>query len=561
MRKTATVAFLVLAALAADSSADDVTTKAGSVFAGKILSEDETSVTIDTPALGRLRISRADIAKIRRDGPASETKKEAAKTPDAKGADAKTASAPADKKPAAAKPAAPTKAPDGEDALSAEERDERRRTSKIVRHTAPSAAKPAAEAPAAATPDKSSLGGAQLAQVERGSWVIVFQPPRQFDAAPATIQIGRRIYARVESVGAASAWLVTPMTNGDVRAPVALGDVQRHFVTTPDVPRIRMLEGIDQGSWLRVRLDDGTTVQGCLKSAQNGKISLEQPTDDGKSGMIEVPDRRIVEIDGIVRSTATRFGLSEAVVGEHVALTTWPDGREVVGVLKDRDEHVITVETADGATTKFPVDGPIAAVRRVPTKWRVLASNLDPKNRVHVKSVEEFPGAHVERDVVGRVAAVTAYAVSLETPDGVLVVPFETLTAFESGEFESVPTRPMKQSERPCNLPALPGDPAAKANGVDPAGGVSIVTDGERVKHVFVSAPFKGEVFGVKLRDHVNDAQDRTDLRFDSVVVPHYADDSFAKAAEMTSNSLQGMRVTLMLDAGGCVSAIEVAAR
>jgi hypothetical protein len=322
-----------------------------------------------------------------------------------------------------------------------------------------------------------------------------------------------------------------------------------------------MLEGIDQGAWLRVRLDDGVVLQGALKSVQNGIATLAQTGADGKPASIDVIDRRIVEIDGLVRSTATRFAVAETAVGEHVAVTTWPDGREIVGVLKERDAKALTVESADGRATKFAVDGPIAELHRVPGKWRVLASNLDPKMRIHAKSVEEFPDARVERDVVGRVAAVTAYALTLNTPEGLLVLPFESLTAFEAGEFESVPTKPMKESDRVCKLPALPGDPAEKAAGLDPNEGVSIVTDGTTVKHVFVSAPFAGEVFGIKIHDRVADAQERTDLRFDSTVAPRAGVDTFAKPAETTSNSLAGMRVTLVLDANQTVSAIEVAAR
>jgi len=575
MRLSIAAASLALAAFAASAAADDVTTKAGSVYTGKIIAEDDASVTIDTPALGRLKISRADIAKVKKDAPAGG----AASKPDAKGdaksdskTDAKTdaksdGKTPApEKKPPAPKPTAVSamKQIEAEEAaLSSGDRDERRRTSKIVRRTTPTTApsatstKPATDAAAPAVEEKASIGGGELAQVPAGSWVIVFQPPKPFEPAPAGLQLGRRIFAKIESIGAASAWLACPSGAETRRVAIRLSEVQRHFVTTPEATRVRMIEGIDQGAWLRLRLDDGAVVQGQLKSVKNGLVTIGA---DGKSAPLDVPDRRIVEIDGLVRSTSTRFALAEAAVGEPVAVTTWPDGAEVVGVLKARDENSITVESHDGAPNVFAVQGPIAEMRRVPAKWRVLASNLDLKNRVHAKSVEEFADARVERDVVGKVVAVTAYSLTLDTTDGPLVLPFESLIAFECGDYESVPTRPMKQSDRACGLPALPGEPAEKAKDVDPATGVSIVTDGTTVKHLFVTAPFTGEVFGIRIHDKLGDALDRTDLRFDATVVPHTADDT-TRAAETTSNSLAGMRVTLVLDASATVSAIEIAAR
>jgi hypothetical protein len=576
MRSKLALVCLAVAASASVAYADDVTTKAGSVFKGEIVAEDDAAVTIDTATFGRLRISRADISKIKKDAAKGDAgKKDApAKTPKK---DAAKKDAPAAEKPAAGteKPkseksgetksadAPAPKAPEtDENGLTAEERDERRRTTKIVRRTTPQAVKAAADAAVAAAETKATFGGAQLAQVEAGAWVIVFQPPKTFEATPVGIQLGRRLYARVESIGAASAWLASPGAGGEQSRPVRLADVQRHFVTTPEASRVRMLEGVDQGAWLRMRLDDGTVVQGSLKSAQNGVVTLVRPSADGKSAPIDVNDVRIVEIDGLVRSTATKLALAEAAVGEHVALTSWPDGREIVGVLKERDETTLTIESTDGAASSFAVDGPIAELHRVPAKWRVLASNLDVQSRVHARAVEEFPDARVERDLVGKLVAITAYSLTLDTPAGVLVLPFESLAAFEAGgDYESVPTRPMKASERSCSLPALPGDPAEKAKGIDADCGVAVLTDGSKVKHVFVAAPFEGEVFGIRIHDKVATAQERTDLRFDSTVVQRAADDSFALAAETSSCSLAGMRVTLVLDSAGTVSAIEVAAR
>ena len=59
----------------------------------------------------------------------------------------------------------------------------------------------------------------------------------------------------------------------------------------------------------------------------------------------------------------------------------------------------------------------------------------------------------------------------------------------------------------------------------------------------------------------MDDAEDRTDLRFDTIVSPRRGGVVDAKPAELISNSLERVRVTLILDAAGNVSAIELGER
>ena len=74
------------------------------------------------------------------------------------------------------------------------------------------------------------------------------------------------------------------------------------------------------------------------------------------------------------------------------------------------------------------------------------------------------------------------------------------------------------------------------------------MTDGKVVRHVFITAPFTGPVFGMHVGDRLSDAQDLTDLRFDTFVTPHRTSAAEAAPAEAVSNSLEGLRVTLLLD-------------
>ena len=115
----------------------------------------------------------------------------------------------------------------------------------------------------------------------------------------------------------------------------------------------------------------------------------------------------------------------------------------------------MSVEAVDGSVTRVAVDGPIAEARRIPAKWREVVAGLDPKKAVHATCAEEFPDSRVERDLVGTIAALTAYAVTLDTTDGVIVMPFDGVTALGSvtTDAESESARARKKSNRACAVP------------------------------------------------------------------------------------------------------------
>jgi hypothetical protein len=589
MRHIAGAVVLVVCSLAIGARADDVVTKTGKTYTGTIVAEDETTVTVDTPALGPVKVNRVDIAKVTKaKSPAKDAAGAAAKPAPAKdGKDAKPAgdakepaaeakpSADADAKSAAdaaakakAKAAADTAAArakvEAEAALSAQERDRRRRATRIVRRTDPAAAKPVAETkPPAEEEAKATVSGAQLSGVERGSWIVVVQPPRQVEGASGAIAIGRRTYARLESVGAASASISLPMAAGDERVAIRLADVQRHALVKADASRVsRMIDGIEPGAWLRARLSDGTSVEGVLHEVKDTALSLARVEADGSLTPFDVPSNRLVEVDGLMRSNANRMMMADLAPGEPLAVTLWPDARQIVGTVVESNALCVTIRTTLGATEKLCIEGPVAEARRVPLKWRSEVTSLGPRAIAHLSCGEEFPDAHVERDLAGVVLAASAYAVTLDTPDGVIVAPYEAINTLEvsDGDGSGSIAKPLKKSDRSCTVPVLPGDPASKAQGVDAASGVSALTDGDKVRHVIVSRPFEGSVFGVRIGDRAIEAQDATDIRFDTVVVPRRKLGE-ERPAEMTSNSLEDMRVTLLLDASGSVSAIELTSR
>ena len=587
MRHIACATALVVFTLAAGARADDVVTKTGKTYSGTIVAEDETTVTVDTPALGPVKVNRVDIAKINKTKTAAKDGTAAAKPAAAKdGKDAKSGDAaqPAGAAPAAdadgksaadaaakakAKAAADTAAAkakvEAEAALSAQERDRRRRATRIVRRTAPAAAKPTAEVtPAAEEEAKATVSGAQLSGVERGSWIVVVQPPKQVEGASGAIAIGRRTYARLESVGAASASISLPMAAGDERVAIRLSDVQRHALVKADASRVsRMVDGIEPGAWLRARLSDGTSVEGVLHEVKDAALSLARVEADGSLTPFDVPSSRLVEIDGLMRSNANRMMLADLAPGEPIAVTLWPESRQIVGTVVESNALCVTIRTTLGATEKLCIEGPVAEARRVPLKWRAEVTSLGPRAIARLNCGEEFPDAHVERDLAGVVLAASAYAVTLDTPDGVIVAPYDAITTLQvsDGDGSGTIAKPLKKSDRSCSVPVLPGDAASKAQGVDAASGVSVLTDGDKVRHVIVSRPFEGSVFGVRIGDRAIDAQDATDIHFDTIVSPRRKAGAEERPAEMTSNSLEDMRVTLLLDGAGSVSAIELTAR
>jgi hypothetical protein len=534
---------LLVAALASAAPADEVVLRSGATYSGKLVAEDDTTVTIDTPDLGRMRLPKSDVDRVKR------AEAPAAPAPDAAaGADAGAA-----KRRAAAPKAA---------ARTAEERESRRKASKIVRRTEPQAETAARTAEAAPEREQTKIVGGILGKVERGSWLVLFQPPRPFAAAPLAIELGRRTFARLEMAGVSAVWLCVPEAAGERRAPVAMSDVQRHVVVRSDASRIRMIEGVDKGDWLRARLADGSTFEGQLDGIGESTVVVSRAGEDGAPATTEIDARTLIEVDGLMRQTGAHAALADAATGEPVALTFWPDGREIVGYLRERTDVHVVIETQGRGNVTVPRNSPLAEVRRVPPKWREAVRALPVGTAVHVRSAEDFPDARVERDLVGTLAALTAHAVVLAGDKGATVVPFDQVRwlAVCESETEAAAAKTRRASSYRCDLPIVPGAPCEKAAGLDPAQGVSAATDGRTVTHVFVTSPFDGEVYGVRLGQKIGETPNATDLRFDTVVTPRSAAEDF-KPAEMTSTTIDGMRVTLLLDDEGAVTAVELVAR
>src|SRR5262245_16880605 len=67
MHRKLPAALAVIVAFALTAHADELVTKSGTKYTGRIVSEDDSTVTIDTAALGRLNLAKADLAKVSRD--------------------------------------------------------------------------------------------------------------------------------------------------------------------------------------------------------------------------------------------------------------------------------------------------------------------------------------------------------------------------------------------------------------------------------------------------------------------------------------------------------------
>jgi len=91
MRTSVSLALLVAASAASTLSADEIRLVGGDVLKGTVVSETETSVTIDHAALGRIEIARDRIAEVVKIDPTPAPAEEAVAVP----ADAEPASAPA----------------------------------------------------------------------------------------------------------------------------------------------------------------------------------------------------------------------------------------------------------------------------------------------------------------------------------------------------------------------------------------------------------------------------------------------------------------------------------
>lgn len=557
---------LVLAAAAAH--ADQIVTKNGTVFDGKIVSEDSTHYAIETPDLGRLRVAKTDVMKIHRGADAPTAPNAAPAKPDADGAKA----AGADDRAAPAKPTddeaeaeAARKAE--QERLDAEARMARRRAATLRRTTTPGAEKAAAE-PVKSSEDEArekareQMTGAAFASTAKGSLVVVFEPSRPFRAAPAGIVLGRRTWAQFEVAGAASASLTVPTDPAPERVALRLADVQRHIVAKTDASRIRLFEGISAGDWVRATCADGTEVSGRYADAADTSVKLLVPQTETAALPITVDAARIVRVDGLLASTAVSRALIDLEPGEPVGIVLWPSGEEIVGRFADRMEHQVRLDTdADGEPDRIlPVDAPIADVRRVPTKWRETTQALKPSAVVRVRGFEEFPDARVERVTTAQVLALTAYAISVKTSTGAAVVPFDAVVSLDPATAQDASASLRAAEVEGGRVKLLPGTPVAEAAAMELPAGVSYIGNGTIVTHVYVSAPCEASLWGVHVGARMEDCTNFCELNFATEVTPR-GDGAARRPKEFVSESVPGIRVTVCADSRGIVSAIELARR
>jgi hypothetical protein len=204
------------------------------------------------------------------------------------------------------------------------------------------------------------------------------------------------------------------------------------------------------------------------------------------------------------------------------------------------------------------VDGPIADVRRIPPTWRDAAREWRRDAILRVRGREEFADARVERVISAKLAAVTAYTLALRTDDGCAVVPFDSLVGCELGTPADLEAATNRLDPSSTDLPVLPGMPAAEAKARELPRGVSIVTDGRVVTHVYVAAPYDRGVCGVQVGEKAEDALPRSSLFFGVEVVPS---GDAERSRELVSESVDGIRVTAYVDRRGNVDILELSRR
>jgi len=605
---------LVLLAVAAPASADSVTLKDGTVITGTILSKNDKQVVIETAELGAVPLAIREIARIERveqigdgDGVA---KKPAVERPTA------------DDKPVADEPPAadtgtlpdlgsnadepdeeweapplpsrfrgrrafrlvkrPTKSKDGPKAGDAPETPETTDTPEStdtpetpempeVPETTDTPETAETPTPKATDEPADDLGGDELREAQPGTTVLVVYKPTQFEPAEEAIEFGRRILADVHVMGVNTGWVSLPMKEGPKRISVRLDRVERHSEVTSASSRALMLEGVSPGDWIRIRLTDGSTVQGRLAGYSAGSIQYEVPEMTGSKGRStrrSVSVLEVVELDGIQRSIHVYRSLSELQSREPVAITLWPTGEEIVGRVTARNEIVTAIDVDNDRVADRWIhdDMAVAAVRRIPVGFRDAAEKMESGYYARVDTTEEYPDALVDRVERGRVVGLTAYAVCLEEENGVRVLPFGEVTKFQRlegldrrmVEEHSADRDPARVSH---DLPVLPGEREDEAAEVDESTGVSTLGNGRNVTHVFISAPFEGSVFGLHIGDDAKISAKDCRLAFDTFVHPKPDPEGSYRAPEMVCDVVTGMRVTLLLDPKGAISAIELSAR
>jgi hypothetical protein len=578
--RTLLAAALIAAAFATtgESRADDVTLKSGKVRQGRVVSEDERFVILET-RLGRIRIPASEVESVTRDEaqPTDAGDGTSSGTPEA-GADDRPHVPPRRavvrrRKPDAARngeangetDAPATAAPSAEVEAEKADRLSQLRRSRVVRRTnVDDEPETAAAGPEMPTP-VATIGGLDLAKVPQGTEVIVFQPPRPFAAAPQAIEIGRRLVARMEMAGVKSAWMTVPGPEGEERVAVRLADVKRHIDISDPEALLRIFEGVDTGDWVRVRLNDGSTVEGGLEMVAEGAARLICSAGDGKVERKAIRCADVVQVDGMLRDRTAHLTLGDIERDELVAVTFWPAGDQVMGRYVEGGSDALALDLDDDGTADRRImrAGPVAEVRRVPARHRDFARKLRAGDVVRMTFREEFPDAVLRRNHIGRVAAMTAFNLSVEDGRDAMVVPFESISELaiieDRPEAEIAKWGAVLDTERATReFVVLPGMKLTdvRASGLDK--GVTTLDDGRRITHVFISAPFDDEAFGVRMGEPVLQAVRRSPLRFHTTVMPRLLAGSEPEAQQTISQSIEGVRFVILGDDLGIVTGIEM---
>lgn len=558
---------LVLLTAAGTASADTVKMKDGTVHEGKIVSESDTTLVIETAALGSIPLATAEIESIRRD--------------EAKSADGAKDPAPvADGPDETAKPVEPDQ-PDsveedegdepaaaegtGGEEATASDRLARRFSARIVRTTRARTAD-LADKPVEDEAPEATIGGRALSHVEAGTKVIVVQPPARFEAALEVIEIGKRQVGVLEMSGTATAWLKVEHGDTPRRVGLRLADVKRHVEIRSPSAHARVIEGVSPGDWLRVVLADGSSHQGRLGGYSAGGLELIDPeakSEETAKTVVRVQD--IVELDGFLRNKRVHQALEGLEEREYISILRWPTGEEIMGRFVTVEKDCILIdEDGDGSPdVRVNKEAPIAEIRRVPLRLRREVTQAGIGDWLRFETIERFEDAEVTRIHRGRIIGITPHAVCLEDEDGARVVPLAR--AARAARLPSDERNRLRKKGRfvpadslSSDLPVLPGAPAASATTAVEGQGISALTSGRYVSHVFVAPPFMGRVFGISLGQDAVTAARKADLDFDTIVVPQQSPREPFRPTEMVSETVENMRFTLLVDAAGNVSAMEL---
>jgi len=550
--------------------ADEVILKSGKVRRGDVISEDERFVVLES-RLGRIRIPASEVAEVRRgegeadepatDDPSGETPPAPEPEPDETNGSHETPDYSGSSETGDAEPTSVVG--DVEPDTGPSDRVRRARAARVVRRT--TAPERDVATTATDTPKKTTIGGRVLGKVPAGTQVIVFQPPRPFEPAPGAIEIGKRTLATMEMAGRTSAWLTTAGAEGDQRIAIRLADVKRHVeVRTPEA-RMRLFEGINAGDWVRLLTTSGLPLQGRLDSLADGVVHLD--TVDKKSGVsrTSLPLDDIVTVDGVIRDTAAELALSDIANGELLGVTFWPSGDHVMGRHVAGPSSVLSLDLdSDGKADRTILrEGPLAEVRRIPARHRELAQLLHPGNVVRVTYRDDHPDAAIRRTTLGAIEALTAFAIAIRYESEAVIVPFDgvsELILIEDGPdveiakwHERIPLESAQEE-----MAVLPGMSVKEVELLSLDDGISTVSNGETITHVYVAAPFPSETLGIRIGEPVSQATRRSMLRFDTNIMPRIRTDAPTEPRQLISESIDGLRVVILADGLGVVTGIEI---